>query len=619
MGRIGSYANAFAAAAVALSFALYVAAFEPFGVAELGYVFAVPAILACRRLCGIGGLKKDKKLEALARYGLADACAVSPREEISPEQKKRGKKIWILATFAFSYLSWIAILIWLRHVYPPAGWAGVFGLSLAVAGLFVFPFFLMLPRMLPALSDSPWTRLLKLSGAAGFWVLLEWARSWAFTGFPWCLLAHTQWLRPASIQTAEFGGVWIVSFTLIFFNLAAAEYVYRIYAIQKWKVENGFSGNPPISRFAPEFYAAVLLALSGVWLYLANPPRAENLERAFTAGFVQTDFAGILKWDDSLCEKNLATLRTLTEGLGAARADLALWPEAATPPRLPVVGCPEMKAWVERLSAKTGAPILMGNMAYDFSEKTAQGGAFFVSPKSGLNREFYAKRRLVPFGEYVPKWCGFISSVVPVGNMKAGEKPVLLSAQIAGRKYKIGSMICYEDIFPALGREAARAGADILFVCTNDSWYGREGGAWQHAAHSAFQAVSTRLPLLRSSNNGLSAVFDQYGKMRPAFDLKNPEGSTWDASTPAPAPVLKISDESGNAIDPRTLAPRRAAPLLDSRGSIYFRGAGYSDAVFYKNFKGGDTFYTRHGDWFVALCAALFALSRIAFIFSRRR
>ena len=624
MGSIKKLANAIAIFAVAFSFALYVFAFEPFGVAEFAYVFAVPAILACRFLCGkidnFSQSQKDKKyLEELERFGLsADKLQAGTQQtcdDISTQNKQR--KLWNFSTFVFSYISWIAILVWLRHVYPPSGMIGLFGLTFVISTFFIFPWYWALPKMLPSLKDKQSLRILKLGAIASLWILFEWLRSWVATGFPWGLLAHSQWLRPASIQTASFGGVWIVSFTLIFFNLAIAEYIYRLYEIQKWKIKNNFSRRIPFTCFAPEFYIALTLALTSVWIYIANLPRKENRQYEFTAGFIQTDFAGILKWDNTLARENLKTIRTLTKGLQLAKVDVALWPEAATPPRYPVIGYPEMKNWIESLSKETRTPILMGNMAYNYDDHTAQGGAFFVSHETGLNKEFYAKRRLVPFGEYVPFWCKWLSSVVPIGNMKAGESPVLLNAKIAGKNYKIGSMICYEDIFPYLARENANAGADMLFVCTNDSWYGREGGAWQHASHSAFQAVSTRLPLLRSSNNGLSTVFDQYGRMCPSIDLRDEQGKTWDASTPVPAPTLKISDENGTLIDPQTLSARRSAPLLNDKGTIYFRGAGYADVVYYKNFEKGKTFYVKYGDWFVAFCALIFALDRI--VNSRRK
>ena len=623
MGKTIKLANAAAVIAVAFSFALYVVSFEPFGVAEFAYVFAVPAILACRFLCGKTDARTESEnrsayLDELARCGLPTSTPEKSTEANARQNAEAGKKIWRISTAVFTFAAWCTILAWLRHVYPPAGYAALVFLAAAV-GAFVYPWFALLPSLLPSLRESQSSRLVKLFGAASLWVALEWLRSWMFTGFPWALLAHSQWMRPVSIQTAEYGGVWIVSFILIFFNLAVAEYIYRLFETHRWRLKNNFAGKPPFAKFAPEFYVALVLAMSGVWIYLSKMPRPENREIPFTAGMVQTDFAGILKWNKSLADENLKVIERLTDGLKTARVDVILWPEAATPPYWPVIGTPDMRLWIEQLSKRNNTPILMGNMAYDYSDNSAQGGAFAVSPEAGLSEKFYAKRHLVPFGEYTPAWCKWIGKVVPTGNMKAGEKPVLLDLKIAGKNYKIGSMICYEDIFPDLGREMARGGANLLFVCTNDSWYGREGGAWQHGAHSAFQAVATRLPLLRSSNNGMSAVFDQYGAMRPAFDLKNPDGTTWNASTPSPEPALKISDASGNRIDPLTLAVKRSAPLLDSNNSIYFRGAGYADVAYYKNFRAGDTFYVRHGDWFVGLCFANLAYLPLRRIFGRKK
>lgn len=70
-------------------------------------------------------------------------------------------------------------------------------------------------------------------------------------------------------------------------------------------------------------------------------------------------------------------------------------------------------------------------------------------------------------------------------------------------------------------------------------------------------------PLVRSSNNGLSAVFDQYGRMRPSFVLRDSGGKVWDASTPSPAPAMDVSDESGRPVDGRTLRPKR--PFANAR------------------------------------------------------
>ncbi len=569
---------------VGISFALYAVAFEPFGAAEAAYVFAVPSILAARLVSNAG-----------------------------------GRPAWVWSTFGFSYAAWIGILVWLRHVYEPFGFFAMLSLPLVISTLFIFPWFYALPQMLPKESDGIWASFLKILGLAGFWIILEWLRSWIFTGFPWLLLGESQWRRTAVIQTAEFGGVWIISFMLIFFNLAVAEYLRRIYAIQRNKLLTG-TQTPFLRRISPEFYTALLLMLSGVWIYAWRMPHGNPAE-TLRVGLVQTDFAGILKWKPELGYQNLAAVKNLTLGLKKANVDVVALPEAATPPMWPIVGLDEMQSWFETLAKDLGKPIITGNMAYLNEKRASQNGAFVIEPNSGLKREYYAKRKLVPFGEYVPKWAFFMSSVVPIGALEAGVSSQPLEADIKGKDYKLGCMICYEDIFPSMGREAALNGAQILFVCTNDSWYGREGGAWQHAAHSALQAVSTRKPLIRSSNNGLSTVFDQYGRMVPSQTLKNSHGQVWDgAPGTEPEKPIEIRTPDGKLIDENTLRTKRPYPMSDNDGNIYFRGAAFADLPIYGNFDiSQKTFYVRYGDWVVWLSMIFFIASILPNISRRKK
>lgn len=548
-----------------LAFALYVFCFEPFGVAEFAYVFG--AIL----------------------YVLAKNGGFS-------------FKRWVAMSFVCAWLAWAAILAWLRFVYPPSGVFFMFALS-AVLALFFLAWLAALKKFAPS-SDAPFfKRFGSILFLASLWVALEWLRSFVFTGFPWLLLAHSQWQRPAVIQTASIGGAYMVSFVLIFFNLGLGEYVCKLWAWHKKRISG--ESVSKFERFAPEFYVGAFLVLLSLYTYIADMPRLENKRKLFRVGMVQTDFAGLLNWDADMGVANLNALKKLSLGLKNARVDLLIWSESAMPPMWPIIGTEGLDAWVEKLSKDMGVPILVGDSAYfkDEGGERRYNAAFAISPESGLDRNFYAKQKLVPFGEYVPSWCFFIdSSVVPVGRMTPGEGPVLLGAKVAGRDFKFAPIICYEDIFPEIGLGAARAGADVLYVCTNDSWYGREGGAWQHAAHSALQAVATRKPLVRVSVNGLSGVFDQYGRLVPTITMRSKDGGIFNASNEA-GEVLDLTDEYGQALSPRTFGRLRGSPLLNDEGSIYFQGAGFADAVSYSNFDARESFYVRHGDWFAKSCA----------------
>ena len=262
--------------------------------------------------------------------------------------------------------------------------------------------------------------------------------------------------------------------------------------------------------------------------------------------------------------ENLAILERQTRLVGNFDGDLILWPEAATP--WPIRGYPEMQTRVEALVDSLGKPILMGNLSVDRAADRWYNGAFLVEPGAGLAGDFYVKRELVPFGEYVPEPFGFIDKVVPLsGSFVAGSAPGLIPLELGGRTFQVGSLVCYEDVFPHLARASARAGAQLFFVATNNAWYGEEGGAPQHAAHSVLRAVENRRPVMRCGNGGWSGWIDCYGAVRDV--------------------------------------------LRDADGSVYFRGGGSYTVVHDSEWMHRQSFYTRHGDWFVAVCGGLMLLA----------
>jgi apolipoprotein N-acyltransferase len=258
-------------------------------------------------------------------------------------------------------------------------------------------------------------------------------------------------------------------------------------------------------------------------------------------------------------------MRDRTAAVAKAGPDLVLWPEAVTP--WAIKGDPSMKAFVESLSSQIGAAMIMGS---DAIERNADGterwynAAFAIDPRMGVQPVYYAKRKLVPFGEYVPLHpiFGWLKKVVPIGeDSTPGTDPSPLLLNLPSGAQQAGVLICYEDVFPSLARESVAAGADFLVVITNDAWYGEEGAAEQHAAHSVLRAVETRRPVLRCGNGGWSGWIDEYGWIQNS--------------------------------------------LTNSAGSVYFRGSKTFTVTHDTRWVGKQTFFVRFGDWFPLACAFL--------------
>lgn len=482
-------------AAALLSGGLWAAAFPQVGAAALIFVFAVPLLLAT--------------------------------------QLPLSARMWVTASAVFGVSGWAFTLVWLRFVAPPLGWLGVAALSVAL-GAFSGGWMLLAGRLFQRHWQKPTgPRLLVWLSLAALWALLEWVRTWFLTGFPWAPAAAALWQAPALLQTAAWLGQGSVSFAILWINLALAHTI----LIAPKRLREGNQLRPlhltGLLRPTPELALAALWAAASLGLFgqtLGYRDRAEPLLRATV---VQPWVPAELKWDPARAQQTLIELGELT--LSASRAhpeaDLLMWPEAATPYSLSEGSNDPLRQWLASLAAETRQPVLQGNVltlegAPDGANAYVNG-LFLLTPEGRVLDTHYRKRRLVPFGEYVPlrPLFGWLGKVVPLpGDTQAGEQSQLIPVPLEARTLQVGALICYEDIFPWVGFESAE-GADLLAVVTNDAWYGTGGGAYQHAAHSVLRAVETRTPLLRCGNHGWSGWIDEWGRVRGV--LTNAQGSIY--------------------------------------------------------------------------------------------
>ncbi|MFA6962290.1 MAG: apolipoprotein N-acyltransferase [Opitutaceae bacterium] len=473
-------------------------------------------------------------------------------------------------------VAWTILLGWLHNVT-------IGGLLLLgpVIGVWIGSWFLAARWALPRMLGRPTpTRLLAMFGLAALWVVLEWTRTWFLSGFPWMPLAATQWQRMVILQIAAFTGAGGVSFVLIAMNIGFAAYAHRL-------IREGRSG---LGKRSPEFFAAMFLLVICVATQLR-----ETVNRApFTVplgrfAFVQPYIPQEIKWDNSQGPAILQVLDSLTLEAAATKPDIILWPEATTP--WAVKGDDNMRAWIEDLDARAGVPLMLGSIARQPSaanpaDEDWLNAVFAVDPHTGVQPHFYAKRKLVPFGEFVPlrPLLGWLGKFVPIGDdFLRGTDPSPLIVNIGGRPLALGSLLCYEDIFPQLAVTSVLAGADVLVVHTNNGWFGTGGAAYQHASNAVLRAVETRRPVLRCGNGGWSGWIDEFGSIRAVL-LKNP------------------------ATDDITADSPKATP----EGTVYFRGTQTIKVTADARWIGQKSFYVQHGDWFILASALLAASAHLA-------
>ncbi len=425
-------------------------------------------------------------------------------------------------------LGWIAgavwqvpSLSWLRFV-TTAGW-----LSLAL--------FLALFTALWAFGAKQWFAWAQRGGsprdlaaalaAACWWVGLEWVKGRIFTGFPWNDLGASQYRQIAVIQVARIGGVYAVSFLVVFLNAALALSIERI---RRRVRRPGRRGMPHLSIAVALLLVAVAVSYG---LHVALAPATEP-GRPVRVALVQGNIPQSIKWDESFGERIIERYDSLTRQAAVAEPDLIVWPETATPGDLRYDS--RSADLVIGLLEETGVPMVVGSVDVEFGEGASSevretNSAFFLQRDPGDPSRVvwrkYDKIHLVPFGEYVPmeRWAlmrkltPIAGSVTPGREMKVFELP-------GGARFSC--LICFEDVFPDLGRSAAAAGADFLVNITNDGWYGRSSGPFQHAANAVFRAVENDRPLVRAANTGLSCIIDRFGRMTRVLEGERP-GDIW--------------------------------------------------------------------------------------------
>ena len=131
----------------------------------------------------------------------------------------------------------------------------------------------------------------------------------------------------------------------------------------------------------------------------------------------------------------------------------------------------------------------------------------------GQGQGVYHKQRLVPFGEYVPLE-GLLRGLIdffdlPMSAFSPGpaDQPPLRAGP-----YRVAPFICYEVVYPELVARAARQ-ADVLLTISNDSWFGRSIGPLQHLQIARMRALENGRYMIRGTNNGVSAIIDQRGRI----------------------------------------------------------------------------------------------------------
>jgi apolipoprotein N-acyltransferase len=352
-------------------------------------------------------------------------------------------------------------------------------------------------------------RWLRLGGTsrilvlAVLWVGAEWLRGHVLTGFPWNLVGYA-WSGgfPHALDMLQIASV-IGAYGLSFITVLAAALPARL---------GDFSGN----RWAPTLVAVLLIAVPAAWgfnrLAVGRPAEVPGI----VLRLVQPSIPESMKNDPAQLLTNFRRLFALSTSAGAAPVTAILWPEDAAPPFLERDGSAR-KALAQ--ASPLDGYVITGTVRTDPAPQppTHVWNSLVAIDRDGTLRASYDKFHLVPFGEYVPMRTVLPMQKITPGAIDFSAGPGPRTIELPGLP-AFSPLICYEAVFPGAVIDPANRPAWLLNI-TNDAWYGFTSGPFQHLAIARVRAVEEGLPLVRVANNGISAVFDPYGRVTGRLDL----------------------------------------------------------------------------------------------------
>lgn len=372
---------------------------------------------------------------------------------------------------------------------------GCVGLGLLHGGLtaLAFPLCGILFRA-PLCRRFPWMRL---PLAALVWCIAEWAQTTGWMGVPWVRLAlgQTAWLPV--LQVVSLGGSALLAFAIVLCNLCFAEAILS----RKWRDR----------RILAALLAFGIPFAAGSGLYLADEAAAKA-RPTVTAAALQGNVSSHEKWQDEMLSDVMTRYTDLTVEAVRAGASLIVWPETAIPYTLrrylPMID------YLEQLADASGADLLVG--AFSEDETTQYNTMYTVRPEAGLLPGGYSKRHLVPFGEYLPMADFFETYLPPLAELRMNMANIGAGDAAAVRDLggvRVGSLICFDSIYATAARDAARHGANLLAISTNDSWFSDSAAVRQHNAQAVLRAVETGRSVIRAANTGISSAITPRGNV----------------------------------------------------------------------------------------------------------
>lgn len=336
------------------------------------------------------------------------------------------------------------------------------------------------------------------------WLIMEWLRANLLTGFPWLSIGYSQSNSLFSVWYPLIGEIGL-SALLMFIAVA-------IYSGLK-KKSGGLIVYPLVALTISSFILSQILNVNY---------SGESRKVALVQGNIEQS----IRWEPEKDQAIIDTYLTLTEDFWDH--DLIVWPEAAIPRVEPLAQ--DTLAHIDELTQKHNAGFVTGIVDYNLETDQAFNNVIALgSDASGNYQAYYykhnrrfEKHHLLPIGEFVP-FEKLLRPLAPIFDlpMSSFTRGDYIQNNLNVGRSMIATAICFEIAFPNQIIDNLNNTTDIILTVSNDAWFGNSHGPHQHLQIAQVRAKEMGIPVVRATNNGITAIIDANGTIQarlPQFE-----------------------------------------------------------------------------------------------------
>ncbi|MCP4393831.1 MAG: apolipoprotein N-acyltransferase [Alphaproteobacteria bacterium] len=543
--------------------------------------------LAERIATWLGNLKSHFRNMTLAILGAFISIAFAPTHGVFIVFVSFSMLIWILdgaktKKRAFADGWWFGIgmfgvgLLWISNALNISGFGWLTLIAPLAFGM-ILGIFTGFTTLTASIAPKGYQRILLF---ASMWTLFEWLRSWLFTGFPWNLVGSMWMFDDRAIQITSIIGTYGLSLiSILLFCLPSLlnikpHSMYEELSDAETTDINDTEGNTIKSSLV--LSAIVLIICAAVYYY--GDFRLSSAKQEFVDGvnlrLVQPNIKQEDKWNPEKYVENFNKYIGMTNSEGVKDITHVIWGEtAATYPldknerirkimtnglnnnAVLITGFPRYYNINSKPNASASAPSSNKAQAQKQPQTKEQTktqaqpykawNSMMAMDANGNILSVYDKAHLVPFGEYIPfrNIVGESINKITHGMKDFSKGEGIRTLNIKGLP-PAGALICYEVIFPSQVT-AKENRPSLLINITNDGWYGKTQGPYEHFAAARLRAVEEGIPVVRVANTGISGVIDAFG--RTVSKTKLSEEAVLDEKLPKAIPTT-LYGRFGNII-----------------------------------------------------------------------